>query len=315
MTTYLIYSDIYLDHNTGMHPENKMRLENTMAYLRRKKWIDSPGKLTLLPPRQATIDELAHIHNKNYILSVQKVAEQGYGYLDPDTPVSAKSYEAALFAAGGVLTAADKVMENNNSNAFCLVRPPGHHSLPNGGMGFCLFNNVAVGARYVQKKHNLKKIAIVDWDLHHGNGTQEAFYDDDSVLFCSLHRYPYYPGSGSEMETGSGNGKGTTANFPLPGNFSNKDYLSVFEGVMNKVVKPFKPEFIFISAGFDTYINDPLGGLGLEAGDYAELTRMVLSVADECCQGRVVSTLEGGYDLQGLPLCIEAHLSALLRNK
>jgi acetoin utilization deacetylase AcuC-like enzyme len=308
MTTYLVYSDIYLEHDTGAHPENSQRLEFTIAYLKRKGWLE---KVTLLAPRAATTEEVAYIHSPSYIKSVESVAKQGGGYLDGDTPVSEKSYRSALYAAGGVLTAVDKVINTAKSNALCLVRPPGHHSLPNHGMGFCLFNNVAIAARYAQKKHNLKKIAIVDWDLHHGNGTQEAFYDDDSVLFCSLHRYPYYPGSGSEMENGSGKGKGFTVNIPLPGNISNKQYLDVFSKVLNKAVKPFKPDFIFISAGFDTYKNDPLGGLGLEIEDYASLTHMVTAVADECCQGRVVSTLEGGYDLQGLPLCIEAHLSAL----
>jgi len=311
MTTYLVYSDIYLEHNTGAHPENSQRLEFTISYLKRKGWL---GKVTLLNPREASQEEIAYIHNKNYIESVKEIAEQGGGYLDGDTPVSGKSYPSALYAAGGLLSAVDKVLSTEKSNAFCLVRPPGHHSLPNHGMGFCLFNNVAIAARYTQKKHHLKKIAIVDWDLHHGNGTQDAFYDDDSVLFCSLHRYPYYPGSGSEMENGSGKGKGFTVNIPLPGNISNKEYLDKFSKLLDKTVKPFKPDFIFISAGFDTYKDDPLGGLGMEVEDYASLTHMVTAVADECCQGRVVSTLEGGYDLQGLPLCIEAHLSALLGN-
>ena len=322
MTTYLIYSDIYLEHNTGMHPENKMRLENSFAYLKRKGWLDQPagspnnrGKLNLTPPRKATVEEIAYIHNKDYIRSVEEMAAQGFGYLDPDTPVSKKSYEAALFAAGGVLTAADKVMETQKSNAFCLVRPPGHHSLPDQGMGFCLFNNIAIGARYVQKKHGIKKVAIIDWDRHHGNGTQEAFYEDDTVLFCSLHRYPYYPGSGASSENGQGKGKGFTANLPLDGHLSSQDYIDAFAALINNAVKPFKPEFIFISAGFDTYAHDPLGGLGLEAEDYASLTKMVMEASREAgCQGRIVSALEGGYDLQGLPLCIEAHLAALSGN-
>jgi len=343
MTTYLVYSDIYLEHDTGAHPENSERLSNTIAYLKRKGWLDtssaSPsearperGKVTLLSPRAATTEEISYIHSPSYIKSVQSLAKQGSGYLDGDTPVSEKSYEVALYAAGGLLSAVDKVLETNQqtpnselrtpnselrtpnfSNAFCLVRPPGHHSLVNHGMGFCLFNNVAIATRYAQKKHHLKRVAIVDWDLHHGNGTQDAFYDDDSVLFCSLHRYPYYPGSGSTQETGEGKGEGFTVNIPLSGFISNKKYLEVFSKLMTEVVKPFKPDFIFISAGFDTYKDDPLGGLGLEIEDYASLTNMVTAVADECCQGRLVSTLEGGYDLQGLPLCIEAHLSALVK--
>ncbi|MFH0889129.1 MAG: histone deacetylase [Planctomycetota bacterium] len=311
MNTYLVYSDIYLEHDTGTHPENAERLRRTIQHLKKSNlW----NKLTCLIPRAATNEEIAYIHSPSYIKSVESVAKQGGGYLDGDTPVSEKSYQSALYATGGVLTAVDKVINTSagRSNALCLVRPPGHHSLPNQGMGFCLFNNVAIAARYAQKKHHLKKIAIIDWDLHHGNGTQDAFYDDDSVLFCSLHRYPYYPGSGSEIENGSGKGKGFTVNIPLPSNISNKEYLDKFSKLLDKIVKPFKPDFIFISAGFDTYKNDPLGGLELEIEDYASLTRIVTAVADECCLGRVVSTLEGGYDLQGLPLCIESHLSALV---
>ncbi|MBI5778356.1 MAG: histone deacetylase [Planctomycetes bacterium] len=320
MTTYLVYSDIYLEHDTGPHPETSQRLAATMAYLKRKDWLN---KTTLLEPRQASIDEIAYVHSREHIESVRKVAEQGGGYLDGDTPVSEKSYEVALYAAGGVLTAVDKVMKSNPgnphsalhtpqfNNALCLVRPPGHHAMPTHGMGFCLFNNVAIAARYAQKKHGLKKIAIIDWDLHHGNGTQEAFWFDDTVLFCSLHRYPYYPGSGSEAETGSGKGADFTINIPVSGYTSSREYLDKFSRLMTDAVRPFKPDFIFISAGFDSYKNDPLGGLGLEISDYGEMTRLVRAVADECCQGRMVSVLEGGYDLQGLPLCIEAHLSEL----
>ena len=320
MTTYLVYSDIYLEHDTGPHPETSQRLAATMAYLKRKNWLD---KVTLIEPRQALVDEIAYIHSKEHIESVRQMAEQGGGYLDPDTPVSKKSYQVALYAAGGIMTAVDKVMATKNANALCLVRPPGHHARPEYGMGFCLFNNVAIGVRYAQrfgperltaegKKHGIKKIAIIDWDLHHGNGTQEAFWADDTVLFCSLHRYPYYPGSGSEAETGSGKGAGFTVNIPVSGYTSNKEYLDKFARLMTDVVRPFKPDFIFISAGFDSYKNDPLGGLGMEIADYAKMTKMVRDVADKCCQGRIVSVLEGGYDLQGLPLCIESHLLGLI---
>jgi acetoin utilization deacetylase AcuC-like enzyme len=309
MTTYLIYSDIYLKHDTGPHPETAMRLSATMAYLTRKKWLE---KTTLLAPRRASVDEIAYVHSREYIESLQAVTEQGGGYLDGDTPVSGKSYEVALYAAGGVMAAVDKVIDTPKSNALCLVRPPGHHAMPTHGMGFCLFNNVAIAARYAQKKHGLKKIAIIDWDLHHGNGTQEAFWDDDTVLFCSLHRYPYYPGSGSETETGSGKGAGFTINIPLAGYDSNQAYLDKFAGLITDVVRPFQPDFILISAGFDSYKNDPLGGLGMEISDYGELTKMVRAVADEACQGRIVTALEGGYNIQELPLCIESHLSALV---
>jgi len=308
MTTYLVYSDIYLEHNTGAHPETSQRLTATMAYLKRKNWLD---KVTLIEPRQASVDEIAYIHSMEYIESLKSLIEQGGGRLDADTPVSRKSYEVALYAAGGVMTAVDKVISDVKSNALCLVRPPGHHAMPEHAMGFCLFNNVAIAARYAQKKHGLKKIAIIDWDLHHGNGTQEAFWNDATVLFCSLHRYPYYPGSGSEEEKGAGTGAGLTVNIPVSGYTSSREYLDKFSRLMTDKVSPFKPDLIFISAGFDSYKNDPLGGLGMEIADYAEMTKMVRAVADQTCQGRIVSTLEGGYDLQGLPLCIESHLAAL----
>ncbi|MEW6025788.1 MAG: histone deacetylase [Planctomycetota bacterium] len=314
MTIYLVYSDIYLEHDTGQHPETSQRLAATMAYLKRKKWLE---RVTLLDPRRATMEEIEYIHSRKHIESVRKVAEEaalpaaGRGYLDGDTPVSEKSYEVALYAAGGVLTAVDKVINTPKSNSLCLVRPPGHHARPDYGMGFCLFNNIAIAARYAQKKHGLKKIAIIDWDLHHGNGTQEAFWNDDSVLFCSLHRYPYYPGSGSEAETGSGKGKGFTVNIPVSDHISSREYLDKFRQLMDDKVRPFSPDLILISAGFDGYKNDPLGGLGLEIADFAAMTQMVRAAADECCAGRIVSALEGGYDIQGLPLCIEAHLSAL----
>ncbi|MEK7309360.1 MAG: histone deacetylase, partial [Planctomycetota bacterium] len=320
-------------HDTGQHPETAMRLSNTMAYLKRKKWFypvrsidantliksttsnntsNGASRVTLLEPRQASVDEIAYIHSREYIESLKAVTEQGGGYLDGDTPVSEKSYEVALYAAGGVLTAVDKVIATPKSNALCLVRPPGHHAMPTHGMGFCLFNNVAIAARYAQNQHGLKKIAIIDWDLHHGNGTQEAFWKDDTVLFCSLHRYPYYPGSGSGQEKGVGPGAGFTINIPLAGYDSNKEYLDKFARLMTDVVRPYKPDFIFISAGFDSYKNDPLGGLGMEISDYGELTKMVRAVADETCQGRIVSALEGGYNIQELPLCIESHLAALV---
>ena len=311
MPTYLIYDDIYLEHDTGMHPESAERLRRTVGYLKKSNlW----NKLTHIKPRAATTDEIAYIHSPAYIKSVESVAKEGGGYLDPDTVLSSRSYEAALYAAGGVLTAIDKVMEASiphSANAFCLVRPPGHHARPNHGMGFCLFNNVAIGARYLQKKHKLTRIAIIDWDLHHGNGTQEAFYNDETVLYISLHRYPYYPGSGSKSEAGDGKGKGFTLNFPMDYSADRPEYFAAFDKAMEKLAS-FKPEFILISAGFDTYKDDPLGGLGLEVEDYAHLTKQVRDVAEKTCHGKIVSALEGGYSLSGIPLCIETHLKALL---
>lgn len=310
MATYLIYDDIYLEHTTGSHPENADRLRRTMDYL---KCSSAWAKLDLLNPRRATLEEISYIHQPEYIKTVKEVAEKGGGYLGLDTVLSSRSYEAALFAVGGILIAIDKIIEKKHSNAFCLIRPPGHHATSNQGMGFCLFNNVAIAARYLQKKYSLNRVAIIDWDLHHGNGTQDAFYDDPSVLYMSLHLYPYYPGTGAAEEIGESKGKGYTINFPCDDSTPNQAYLIKFEQGLNKI-KSFTPEFILISAGFDAYKNDPLGGLDLAVEDYLTLTQKVITLAKECCEGRVVSALEGGYDLEGLPHCIEAHLKGLLTN-
>ncbi|MFH1227548.1 MAG: histone deacetylase [Planctomycetota bacterium] len=309
MKTHLVYSDIYLEHDTGEHPENAERLRRTVAYLKKTKLWE---KLSLLAPRPATVDEIAYVHNPFYIKMLKDFCESGQHYLDADTAVSFRSYDAALAAAGGLLTAVDAVIAAANSNGLCLVRPPGHHATKNHAMGFCLFNNAAIAARYAQKKHGLKKVAIIDWDLHHGNGTQEAFYEDDSVMFFSMHRSPYYPGSGDAEEVGKGPGVGYTINMPLSFDVSTAEYLEEFREVLDSHIRTFKPELILISAGFDSYKNDPLGGLGLDIADYGELTRAVKSLAKDVCKGRIVSTLEGGYNLNDLPLCIEAHLAALM---
>ncbi|MFA5794497.1 MAG: histone deacetylase [Candidatus Brocadiia bacterium] len=309
MKTHLVYSDIYLEHDTGEHPENAERLRRTMAYLKNTKlW----GKLSQVPPRPATEEEIARVHNPFYIKMLKDFCESGQRYLDADTVVSARSYEAALYAAGGVMAAVDAVLSTPQSNALCLVRPPGHHATKNHAMGFCLFNNVAVAARYAQAKHGLKKVAVIDWDLHHGNGTQEAFYDDNTVLFFSMHRSPYYPGSGDAEEVGHGPGVGYTINLPLSFDVSPGEYLEEFREVLDSHLRTFKPELIFISAGFDSYKNDPLGGLGLNIADYGQLTRIAKALAKDVCKGRIVSSLEGGYNLSDLPLCIEAHLAALM---
>jgi acetoin utilization deacetylase AcuC-like enzyme len=308
MITYLVYDDIYLEHDTGFHPETPERLRKIVAYLKSQGIWD---KLTHLKPRAADTREIAYVHAPDYIKAVEAVSAQGGGFLDADTVLSRRSYEAALYAAGGVLEAVDAVMKEPQSNALCLVRPPGHHATPTHGMGFCLFNNVAIAARYIQKKHKLQKVAIIDWDLHHGNGTQDAFYDDPSVLYFSMHRYPYYPGSGSQLENGIDKGKGYTINRPLDYNVTPKEFIKTFNAVLDNEIKAFQPEFILISTGFDGYEEDPLGGLNLSIKDYEILTAKTYSLAQDCCKGRIVSALEGGYSLTGLPLCVEAHLKGL----
>jgi acetoin utilization deacetylase AcuC-like enzyme len=308
--TVVIYDDIYLKHDTGPnHPENSARIINTIEHLRSANcW----QKLDIEKPRAATEAEVSAIHSTSQIEQVAEIARSGGGHLDPDTYVSPDSYEAALYAAGASLTAIDLIMDKKADNAFCLVRPPGHHATPEKGMGFCLFNNIAIATKYIQSRYHLDRIVIIDWDVHHGNGTQDAFYDDPSVMYFSMHRYPFYPGTGTEEETGKGSGSGFTINIPLSYNTEPQEYLNFFEDTLEKRIKPFKPQFILISSGFDAYRLDPISGLSLETSDYNKLTKLTQNVAKDCCDGRIVSCLEGGYHLLDLPKCIEEHLNGLM---
>ncbi len=308
--TSLIYDDIYLKHDTGAnHPENATRIINTIEHLRSTSiW----QKLDINKPRTATKEEISTVHTINQIEEVAEIAEAGGGHLDPDTYVSPDSYDAALYASGALLTAIDLVMDKKTDNAFCLVRPPGHHATPTKAMGFCLFNNVAIAAKYIQSRYNLERVVIIDWDVHHGNGTQDAFYDDPSVLYFSMHKYPFYPGTGAEGETGNGSGSGFTINVPLSYNTEPKEYLSIFEDILKRRIKSFNPQFVLISSGFDAYHLDPISGLSLEVSDFNTLTKLAQNIANDCCEGRIVSCLEGGYHLTDLPKCIEAHLNGLV---
>ena len=231
-----------------------------------------------------------------------------------DTPISPESYEVALAAAGGVLGAVDAVMEKKIRNAFCAVRPPGHHATEDTAMGFCIFNNVAVATRYIQKQYNLSKILIVDWDVHHGNGTQAAFYDDPTVLYFSVHQYPFYPGTGSEAEKGNGKGLDHTINVPLPAGSGDSDYVRVFQERLRPAALAFSPDFVLISAGFDAHESDLLGSMKVTAQGFAKLTDVVKKIAEKCCAGRLVSVLEGGYHLEGLADSVEAHIRVLMRD-
>ncbi len=309
--TLLIYDDIFLQHDTGFgHPENARRLENTVKYLKESTLWE---QLRIEKPRAASVKEIGLVHSQTYIETVKRIAESGGGWLDGDTAVSGASYEAAVYAAGAPLTAIDLIMKGEEKNGFCLVRPPGHHATPARGMGFCLFNNVAIAAKYLQSKYQLEKILIVDWDVHHGNGTQDAFYNDPTVLYFSMHRYPFYPGSGRKEEDGQGKGKGFNVNVPLSSDTTPEEYIEMFTDVMEQKVNQFAPEFIIISAGFDIYKKDPIGGLNLEIKDFGMLTEIVMKSAEKYSNGRIVSCLEGGYHLSGLPLCVEAHLKALVQ--
>ncbi|MCF6157201.1 MAG: histone deacetylase [wastewater metagenome] len=307
--TILMYDDIFLRHDTGYgHPENAKRLQNTIHYLKASKlW----RQLKVEKPRPASLEEIGLIHPETYTRKIKHIADTD-GWLDSDTIVSPVSYDAAIHAAGAPLTAIDLIMKDEDKNAFCLVRPPGHHATPTRAMGFCLFNNVAIAARYIQFRYRIERVLIIDWDVHHGNGTQDAFYDDPAVMYLSLHRYPFYPGSGKKEEDGYNKGKGFTLNIPLSAMTSAKEYIQLFTDAVDRSIKRFTPECIMISAGFDTYKKDPIGGLNLNIEDFWTLTNIVMKFAKGFCEERVISCLEGGYHLSDLPLCIEAHLKALL---
>ena len=309
--TGLVYDEIYLKHKTSPgHPERPERLTAIVARLKERKLFD---QLTLISPPPAPIEWITAIHSPEYVKHVRETCAAGSGLLDSgDTPVSADSYEAALRAAGGVMAAVDAVVEGKVGNAFCAVRPPGHHALKNRAMGFCLFNNVAIATRYAQKKHNLAKVLIVDWDVHHGNGTMDAFYDDGSILQFDIHRSPFYPGSGTADETGRGKGLGMKINVPVPAGSGDDVYKKAFEEKLRPAAMAFRPDVVFISAGFDAGVGDPLGGMKVTPEGYAALTRVVRAIAEECCRGRLVAVLEGGYDLEGLANSVEAHLRVLM---
>ena len=306
--TGLVYHPIYLEHETHFHPENRQRLSRTVEHL---KSVGLWERLHHIEARRATVEEVALVHKKSYIEEVEKFCAAGGGHLDMDTVVGPRSYEAALFAVGGLLAASDAVINGEVANACCLVRPPGHHAMPDRAMGFCVFNNVAIAAKYLQKTHNIQKVAIIDWDVHHGNGTQHVFWRDGSVFYLSMHRWPFYPGTGSDRERGEGVGEGTTLNLPFSAFDHRERVLENFKSALEEVEK-FAPDFVLISAGYDAYELDPIGGLGLKIEDYRQLTDWVCKLAKRTAGGRVISTLEGGYNLEALPQMIEGHIRGLL---
>ncbi|MBU4212827.1 MAG: histone deacetylase [Verrucomicrobia bacterium] len=310
-TTGFVYDEFYLLHHPGeTHPEQPVRLESILKELKEKNLF---SRLLHIKPSPAKIEWITEIHSPEYVREVKEICRSGQKYLhSPDTGISKESFNVALLAAGGVLEAIDAVMSGKVRNAFCAVRPPGHHALKNRAMGFCLFNNVAIGARYLQKKYNLKKILIVDWDVHHGNGTQDAFYDDPTVFFFSVHQYPFYLDSGASEEKGTGKGYGYNLNAPLPAGSGDEAYRKVFQDILKPKIIEFKPDFILISAGFDAHKDDPLGGMQLTPEGFAQMTAILKELAKNICNGRMVSVLEGGYDLEGLSISVSAHIAVLL---
>jgi acetoin utilization deacetylase AcuC-like enzyme len=310
--TGFVADAIYKNHDTGEgHPERPARFD---AVLKGIKAAGVEDKLQKIEMRAATEAELGLCHDAKYIAIAKKDVESGATQLSTgDTQICDKSYDIALRASGGVLNAVDAVMEGKVANAFCAVRPPGHHARPAQGMGFCLFNNVAVAARYAQTKHKIGKVLIADWDVHHGNGTQDIFYEDGTVFFFSTHQSPWYPGTGKPAETGAGKGLGATLNCPFAAGAGRKEVLDeAFQGKLAAAMKKFKPELVMISAGFDSRDGDPLGKFTLGDADFVDLTKLVLEFAKEYANGKLVSVLEGGYSLEGLAAGAGAHVKTLV---
>ncbi|HXH69115.1 MAG TPA: histone deacetylase [Pyrinomonadaceae bacterium] len=311
MKTALVHHPIYQKHDTGIgHPETPKRYEVVMNALENdKKFWES---LTVVEAEKVSRGIIQACHTKQHFERVEKAFEAGETFLDADTIISMHSFDTAIYAAGGACRAVDAVMSGESQNAFLVARPPGHHATGEHAMGFCLFNNVAVAARYAQNKYKeIERVAVVDWDVHHGNGTQGIFFDDPSVFFFSMHQYPWYPGTGSRGEIGYGRGKGFTLNAPVKAQTPAKEQKRMFEDSINDIRKSFKPDLIMVSAGFDAHESDPLGQLKLENEDFVSMTKTMKQWASEVCAGRIVSCLEGGYNLETLGETVKNHVAEL----
>ena len=310
-TTGFVYHPAYLDHDMGAgHPESPNRLRAIMQQLERS---GTAGRVKTIEPRKAEDEWITQIHSPSYVAALNThQPTSGRVALDPDTSMSSGSLAAAYLAVGGALAAVDAIMRGEVEHAFCAVRPPGHHAEFARAMGFCLFNNVAIAARYVQKHYGVSRVLIVDWDVHHGNGTQHSFEQDASILFFSTHQFPHYPGTGRATERGTGAGEGFTINVPMDAGDGDEEYHRIFMNVLLPAADVFKPEFVIVSAGFDAHRDDPLAGMGLTEAGYSDLTGLVMGIAKRHAQGRLLSALEGGYNLTALSASVDAHLKALL---
>ncbi|MEZ6077194.1 MAG: histone deacetylase [Pirellulaceae bacterium] len=307
--TLLYYDPIFQEHVTGDHPENPGRLSAVMHNLHFNGFDSKCARPAWEP---ATIEQLSYVHTPEYIASVERYATAGGGRIEADTVVCPRSYEVARHGAGAVCDAVGQVLSGTDKNAFCLVRPPGHHALADAPMGFCLFNHVAIGARAAQREHGIERVLVVDFDVHHGNGTQDIFYDDASVGFFSMHRFPFYPGSGAANERGTGEGAGATWNLPIAANTPASEQLALFADELAQFADRIQPQLVMLSAGFDSHRDDPVGGLGLASDDFRALTKTVLEIAQTHASGRLISLLEGGYNPQALAECVEIHIAELL---
>lgn len=309
MKTALIHDPSCIKHNTGNSPECSQRYQVILSALQQDTGLWNT--LKELPSRSAAIEDLLRCHDKQLIERVKQFCAQGGGHIDEDTIVSTESYQLALLAAGAALTGVDEVMSERVANVFSLARPPGHHATHNQAMGFCLFNNAAIAARYAQHQYGIKNVLIIDWDVHHGNGTQDIFYKDPSVFYFSIHEYPFYPHSGDAIEIGAEAGKGFTLNIPLPAGTSAELYRQAFQAALQNIEKRFIPDLIIISAGFDARKDDPLADFVLSDQDFFEMTKEVMALADKYCGGKIISVLEGGYKLDTLGDTVRHHVLAL----
>lgn len=294
--TGVVIDSRYQDHLTGgTHPESPRRVESILA------WIEEQaGRFVLLPPREARVDELALVHDGHHVERVAASAHQEWSRFDADTPACRRSYDTARLAAGGLLALVDGILAGAVRQGMACVRPPGHHAERDEAMGFCLFNNVAIAAQYLRVRHGVDRVLVVDWDLHHGNGTQHIFESDPGVLYVSLHQYPFYPGTGAMQEVGRGDGAGFTVNVPLPAGCGDAEYLDAFDRIVVPVTEQFAPDFILVSAGFDAHGRDPLGDMQVTTAGFRAMTRRLQCLAESHGRGRLAAVLEGGYDLSAL---------------
>ncbi len=310
MTTALLKSSLFKQHDTGTgHPECAHRITAIEDALTANNLLSA---LSIVDPIAASIDDVSLIHPHEYVERVRLACESGAGYVDtPDVPISNQSYDAAIHAVGGVLAVCDFVVSGDINNGFALIRPPGHHAERNMALGFCLFNNVAIAARHLQLRHGLERIVILDWDVHHGNGTQHLFESEADIFYISLHQYPHYPGTGAASETGIGAGEGATLNCPMPAGSGDLAYHEAFTEQILPAIENFGPDVILLSAGFDAHRADPLGNINLTVESYAWMTDAMLDVAQRRCGGRLISLLEGGYNLQALAESASRHIEIL----
>ena len=309
----VLLDKLYVDHEMGMgHPESPQRILAIVDMLKETKMLD---EIIRIQPRDAAKEEITLVHDPAYFDKILSTRGRSRVFLDPDTSTCPVSFDAALRAAGGILSGVESVMKGEVDIVFPIVRPPGHHAETNRAMGFCIFNNIAVGAAYAVQQYGFKRVLIVDWDVHHGNGTQNIFYNTSQVLYFSTHQYPYYPGTGGIREVGSGSGEGYTVNVPLPIGMGDAEYIKIFFQVLKPVIAQYQPEFIMVSAGFDPYFEDPLAGMKVTPRGFAQMARFLREMAEQHCGGKIVYILEGGYNLDGLWLSTKEVFEELLEKR